>query len=80
MNKHEVTTYVAAILTTALETEPDLFPESMAYLATGGDIGKWEVVRHVLVDCEWVTIKGNVIQLTDKGRDMAVKVNAALIH
>lgn len=79
MTKSEILTAIAAILTTALETEPGLFPESMAYLAaTGGNIHDWQTVRHILLTADMVTIEGNIIRLTDNGRDLARKCNASL--
>ena len=80
MTKDQLMTYVAAVLTTALETEPSPFPESMAYLAMGADLSKWETVKRVLTVSGWVTTEGHSIQLTDKGRDIAQQCNAALSH
>lgn len=78
MTKNELITYVAAILTTALETEPSPFPESMAYLALGGDLSKWEGVKGILLGSGLITIDGHSISLTDKGRETARQCNAAM--
>ena len=80
MTREKLMTYVAAVLTTALETEPSPFPESMAYLAMGADLSAWGTVKGVLLGGGMVTVDGNAIQLTDKGRDLAQKCNAALSH
>jgi hypothetical protein len=80
MTKAELITAVAAVITTALETEPDFFPESFAYLALGGDISKWETVKGFLLGGKMITIDGNVIKLTAYGRDLATKCNAAMTH
>ena len=79
MDEREVLAHVAAILTTALETEPDPFPESLAYLAMDMDLGKWETVRGVMVDIGVITIRGNLIGLTAKGRRVAEGCNALLV-
>ena len=76
MTKNELNSYLSVILTTALETEPDYFPESMAYLAFGSDMDKWSVVRGVLTSASLVTISNNTIKLTDKGRGIALKCQA----
>jgi hypothetical protein len=78
MTREQLLTYVAAILTTALETEPSPFPESMAYLALGSDMAAWETVRRVLVGGQLVTINGHAIALTAKGRTVAQDCNAVL--
>jgi hypothetical protein len=41
MTKEKLLATAAAILTTALETEPDPFPESTAYVVLGMDMGLW---------------------------------------
>ena len=78
MTHENLLTSIAAILTTALETEPYPFPESMAYLAMGSDIQAWETVRAGMVHAGLVTIRGYCITLTPKGRALAEKCNAAV--
>lgn len=80
MTKEQLTTYVAAILTTALETEPSAFPESMAYLAMGADLSKWQAVKQILVGSGLIEVNGYSIELTTKGRELARRCNAALAH
>jgi hypothetical protein len=80
MTKDQLMTYVAAVLTTALETEPSPFPESMAYLAMGADLSKWEIVKGTLTHAGWAKFAGHSIQLTDEGRKIATHCNAALAH
>ena len=77
MTKNQIMTYVAAILTTALETEPSPFPESYAYMAMGCDMQKWEQIRGLLIASDLIAIRGNAISLTAKGRDVAQQCNAA---
>jgi hypothetical protein len=75
MTRHDLLTAVAAVLTTALETEPDPFPESTVYLAVcGTDIETWEALKYVLTSTGLVTCSGNCIHLTDKGRRYAVEL------
>jgi hypothetical protein len=76
MTRNELNSALCAVLTTALETEPRPFPQSMAYLALGSDMGKWEMVRNVLTVGGLATMEGDTINLTAKGRDMARKVEA----
>ena len=76
MTNNEMNIALAAILTTALETEPGPFPQSMAYLALGSDIAKWETVKTVLTVGKLADLEGNQIVLTAKGREIAAKCNA----
>ena len=77
MDKKELIAAVAAVLTTALEVgEP--CPESSVYLALGGNMEKWEIVRGILLKGGLITIKGYSIGLTPLGKDTAEKINAAL--
>lgn len=76
MDKKQLYIYVAAILTTALETEPTPFPETMAYIAIGHDMAKWEIVKSALLACKFITISGHSIALTPHGRDVARKLAA----
>lgn len=84
MDRKEIFVAIASILTTALEVgaagpERGLyFPESMAYLAMGGDIHKWEIVRGVMVGCGLITVKGNLIHITSLGREKAKLINDAM--
>ena len=78
MTREQLNTYLAAILTTALETEPSPVPESMAYIALGSDMSAWSVVRSVLESAKLATFQGHAIRLTAAGRAVAEKCNAAL--
>jgi len=71
MTRQEINKYLAAILVTALETEPDPFPESMAYLAMNSDMDKWTIIRELLSTAGLATFPGNSITLSDKGRVLA---------
>ena len=78
MDRKELIANVAVVLTTAAETNPAPYPESMAYIALGFDIGKWELVKGVLAGAKLATFSGHNIQLTDKGRTMAAKIELAI--
>lgn len=79
MTREQLMTYVAAILTTALETEPSPFPETMAYMALGCDMGKWQTVKEGILLAGLATIEsGPTIVLTEKGREIARQCNQVL--
>lgn len=69
----EIQIAVVAVLAIAAETEPEFFPESMAYLALGSDMEKWNTTREVLIRGGFAIIAGNVIRLTDKGLAVGVQ-------
>jgi hypothetical protein len=74
MTTNELKIHITAILLTALDTEPAFFPETMAYIALGGDDETWYAVRNVIVDTKMITLKGNLIKLTEAGRELAWKI------
>lgn len=75
----EIQMLMTAVLTTALETEPAAFPESYAYIAAGMNLPEWEDAKHVMTALQLITIEpGPQIRLTNKGRDIAQKLNAAI--
>lgn len=81
MTRHEINTYLAAILTTVAEHEADTgrgVIESIVYLAVGSDIHKWNTLKHIMLESGMVTIKSNVVSLTPKGKELADKCNALL--
>jgi len=78
MTRKETNIYLCSILSTALETEPEPFPESMAYLAMGSRIDDWNVIKALLDSAGLATFKGHAISLTDKGRALAKKIDDAL--
>lgn len=60
---------IAAILTTLAEVDGS--PESMLYLALGGDITLWNRLRGIMVAAGWIAVKGHYVTLTDAGRVVA---------
>lgn len=77
MDKNELLTKIAAILTTLLETGGS--PESMLYIFCDMDMDKWTKMRYILTTAEFVTIKGNYVTLTAVGREKAELINKALV-
>ncbi len=65
MDRKALIAALSAILTTALECQP--CPESMAYIALGSDMQKWEQVRDVMISAKLATFPGHSITLTEKG-------------
>jgi helix-turn-helix protein len=76
MDKKQVLTLVATIITTLAETNGA--PESTLYMFVGMDMDKWQVIRNILIDCKFVTISGHYVKLTEQGRATADKLNASL--
>lgn len=79
MYESKVKAMVVAVLTTALETEPDVFPESFGYLAVGSDMGSWRFVRELLRRAGLCEFAGSAIRLTENGRAAAREMQAALV-
>jgi hypothetical protein len=76
MTNDQMNVYLAAVLTTALETEPSPFPESMGYIATGCDMTTWADIVNVLVGARLMTSYGHELRLTELGRKIARKCQA----
>ena len=65
-------------LVTLAETDNGT-PESMIYLGVcNSDIHRWEQLRGILTRGKFITISGNFVTLTDKGRRVGDVVNEAL--
>jgi len=77
MTKQELYAYIAAILTTLLETDAPA-PESSLYLAMAMDLQRYELVRDLMVQLKLVTVQSYTVRLTDKGRETAKECSAAL--
>ena len=67
---------IASILSTLNETNGS--PESMLYIFFDMDMDLWSRVRAVLIESELITIKGNYVTLTEKGRETAIKIDKAV--
>ena len=79
LTKNELLTYVSAILTTLLEVSPnDPIPASSIYLALGMDLGKYELVKDIMVQCNWIVATSFTITLTSEGRAKATELENAL--
>ena len=67
---------IAAVIATLDETNGS--PESMLYIFFDMNMDVWTRVRDVLLEGDMITIKGNYVTLTEKGREIARKINAEL--
>ena len=78
-DKNDIKTAIYSVLGTLAEEEDHStgIPESYAYLALGGDMELWNTVRAVICH-NWVRISGNLITLTDEGRELGEAINQAL--
>lgn len=78
MTTDECTAYVAAIVSSLAETTGQ--PESMLYIVCGTDLDKWNTIKRILVSSRWIQIRNHYVTLTDSGRQIAAKIDAALAH
>jgi len=69
---------IAAVIATLDETNGS--PESMLYIFFDMNMDLWSSVRSILVKGELVTIKGNYVTLTEKGRQIAKRLNKAIAN
>lgn len=67
---------IAAVIATLDETDGS--PESMLYIFFDMDMTTYQNVRNVLLDSELIVIKGNYVTLTQKGKELAQKLNKAI--
>lgn len=54
----------------------DDVPASMVYLALGSDIDRYNAVSDFLVKVGWVKLSNNLMNVTDRGRELADKIDA----
>ena len=78
-DKNDIKTAIYSVLGTLAEEDDHStgIPESYAYLAIGGNIEMWNTVRAV-ISPDWGRISGNLITLTDEGRELGTAINQAL--
>ena len=74
MTKTEINKYLCAILTTLAEVP--YAPESMLYLGIGADLSKWQTLKVFLCSGGLATSENFAMRITDKGREVAAKINA----
>ena len=76
-DKNQITVAITASLTTLAEVGGA--PESMLYIAACGmDIHFWNMIRDIMVRCDWIQVKGNYVTLTSSGRVIADRLNATI--
>lgn len=78
MTRNEINTYLAAILTTLLETELQPVPLSAIYLAVGSDMSKFSTLRDLMVAGGLVKVTTETIVLTVAGGQLARRIEATL--
>jgi hypothetical protein len=76
MNQNEAVAAVAAVLTTLAETDGG--PESSCYLALGGKLESWEMIKFIMTRAGWITTRAHWVELTDAGKSKVREIEAAL--
>jgi predicted transcriptional regulator len=77
MTREQINTYLCAILSTLAETNGS--PESMLYIGIGMDMNRWEIIRRIMLAGALVEIsQAHYVTLTEKGKELAAKIDAAL--
>lgn len=79
MDRNTMMAMVASILST-LNEEDGWCPASMIYLLAGSDLAAYEAIIGRLVEAGWVTRTAETITITDAGREIARKIDAAMPH
>ena len=80
MNRDTLNRYLAAVLTTLRESD-DEAPSGILYaalMAHGCSHGDFMTVQAMLVSSGLATLDGDMLALTDAGRAIADKINAAI--
>jgi predicted methyltransferase len=79
LTKSQIFATVAAIVTTLDEVESDAAEStiSMAMEARGMNLSTYYAIRNLMVASGLVTVKGNRIALTEKGRELAKECDKA---
>ena len=76
MDKNELMTRIAAIVSTLNETNGA--PESMLYIFCNMDMNDWSIIKDVLIRSGMMTCKGHYCRLTDSGIETAKKLDAVI--
>lgn len=79
MDKQQLLSWIAGILTTLNEVSPnDPIPASSIYLAMGMNMSDYELVRNMMTSAGWISTTPSTIALTQKGRDKAIELEQAM--
>ena len=73
MDKKLLLSRIAAILTTLAETGGAI--ESMLYIFCEMNMDHWQTIRGILLEADYVKIKGHYVTLTAEGRAVAAKLD-----
>jgi hypothetical protein len=68
---------LAAVLTTALDIGGAV-PKGPLYLALGCDIDRWSVVEALLVKIQLAQVTSETLTLTQKGQELAKRLESVL--
>ncbi len=60
---------IAAVLKDLLAAEPNALAEG--YLSAGSDLVEWLAARAIMLRADIVSVQGEQIRLTNRGRDLA---------
>lgn len=78
MDRKTLNILLASILTTLDETNGGWSPRTMIMLGCKLDLATYTFVESILVDAKLCTKTSEVITISDKGREMAKKISAAV--
>lgn len=76
MSRQELNAKLAAVITTLAETNGSL--ESMLYIFFDMNMDTWMRIRELLITSDIISIKGNYVTLTEKGKSLASEIEARL--
>lgn len=75
--KDELLLVFAASITTLAEEDKSV-PESVLYMLCNMNMSTYEKLRNMLISGEFVTIKSNLVTITDAGKALAAKINSVM--
>jgi hypothetical protein len=78
MSRNDLLAMVASILTTLHEADSGA-PESTFYILCGMDLDKWNYIKGIMLRAEWITCKGNFVNITPAGTKTAIEINRAIL-
>lgn len=76
MTKDKMLAHIAAILSALNETNGS--PESMLYIFCDMNMSEYGIIRDILINAKYVTIKGHYVTLTQAGKETAEKIDSLI--
>ena len=81
MTQNEMVQKIAAVVSTLGEVKSQGVPESSLYLAVcDSNLDEWNTLKAVMVKSDLIEVKFHAVSLTQKGKQLADKINAALVR